>query len=240
MIPQHAGVVWQDSTDGKKTLDSATRHTEYLTMNVVQQMLIRHARQHPNATLDGYLRTLVQGVRGHVLEVGCSSGNLFRYYPKSVTRLLGVEPSAEARAAAAREASKLPFPASVTGLTPSAGIPVDSRSIDYVVCNEVLCSVTDPGQVLKDIRRILRTDGELRLFEHIASENGRGRLIQRMVDGLGWPKLLGGCHTSRRTPEAVRDAGFEWITLEHVWYARLLILRPAGPHILGRASLRQD
>ena len=208
-------------------------------MNVLQRILVRHARRHPDPVLEVFLRELFNGVQGRVVEIGCGCGSLLNCYPLAVTQLVGIELDTEARALAAVEASKLPFPAVITGLEPSGLIPAGNESVDYVVCNEVLCSVADVARVLRDVRRILRPSGELRLFEHVASTSRQGRLVQECLDKLGWPKLLGGCHTSRQIRQSVYDGGFDWLAIEQVWYARFFALYPAGPHIWARASPRQ-
>jgi SAM-dependent methyltransferase len=204
-------------------------------LSPVQRWLVRSAQRHPRAVLPQHFTDLLLGTHGRVVEVGCGTGALFPHYPGTVDELLAVEPNAWSRRAAASTVSHLPFPARVLDSDAAGNLPVSTSSVDVVVCCETLCSVAEPDRVLADIRRILRPGGELRIYEHVLAASGMGRMIQRMVDLLGWPRLLGGCHTSRDTTRTISEAGFEWVSLRHVWSARMLILWPAGPHVIGRA-----
>jgi ubiquinone/menaquinone biosynthesis C-methylase UbiE len=201
----------------------------------VQRWLVRSARRRPSAVLPVHFANLLQGIQGRVVEVGCGEGALFPHYPGTVDELLAVEPNAWARRAAASVASHLGFSAQVLDSDVAGGLPASISSVDVVVCCEALCSVAEPDRMLAEIRRILRPGGELRIYEHVLATSRIGRIIQRMVDRLGWPKLLGGCHASRDTTRMISEAGFEWVSLRRVWYARKLILWLVGPHIIGRA-----
>jgi len=82
-----------------------------------------------------------------------------------------------------------------------------AEPFDAVVCSLVLCSVDDPGGVLRHLNSILKPGGELRYFEHIASPGWRGRL-QQVVDATVWPRMAGNCHTHRDTERSIVEAGF--------------------------------
>jgi SAM-dependent methyltransferase len=204
-------------------------------VNQVQRWLLRSSQRRASPVLDGYLAVLLDGVRGRVVEVGCGIGQLFARYPRAVDTLLAVEPDAEMRAAARSRTHDLRFPATVVDATPGGGIPAARHSADVVVCCEVLCSVADPRHLLAEIRRVLRPGGELRVFEHVAAGVAVGRAAQTLLDALGWPRLLGGCHCGRATGDAVRRAGFDTSGIRRVWYARTPMLVPLGPHLLGTA-----
>lgn len=196
---------------------------------------MRHAERHQSPVLIAHFAELVQGARGRVVEIGCGVGSLFPHYPTTVDELVAVEPNAESRAAAATIASRLPFSARVVDNDLTGCIPVATNSVDVVVCCEVLCSVADPVRVLEEIRRILKPGGELRVYEHVLAAGWVGRMVQRVVDRAGWTWLLAGCHTARDTTRTISEAGFEWVAHRPVWYARLLITWPAGPHVIGVA-----
>jgi hypothetical protein len=89
--------------------------------------------------------------------------------------------------------------------------------------------------MLREIRRVLRPDGELRVYEHVVARNRLGRLAQRVLDRLLWPRMLDGCHLSRDISRLVGSAGFEWVQQRRVWFARLPFMIPSGPHIIGAA-----
>jgi SAM-dependent methyltransferase len=208
-------------------------------MTVVLRYLLRRAERRPDPALTRLHEELLDGVRGVVVEVGCGRGRLFPRYPSAVDRLVAVEPDPASREAARAAAAEVGFDVQVVDGDAEA-LPLDDASADVVVFSEVLCSVARPDRVLAEARRVLRPSGELRAFEHVAAQGVPGRLAQRLVDVAGWPRLLGGCHTSRDTTAAVERAGFTWSALRRPWQTSMLLTSPSGPHILGTARPSAD
>ncbi|GAA1162195.1 class I SAM-dependent methyltransferase [Kribbella jejuensis] len=171
-----------------------------------------------------------------MIEVGAGDGGNFAHYPPSVTHVLAVEPEPFLRAYAHREASAAPVPVEVVEGT-ADHLPAASGSADVVVVSLVLCSVPDQTAALAEARRVLRPDGELRFYEHVAAQPGRLATVQKIADATLWPLLVGGCHTHRDTASAITSAGF---TIEDLHHFNFPPNRqtPASPHILGRARLR--
>jgi SAM-dependent methyltransferase len=203
-------------------------------MSVVLRWMLRQAEVRPDPQEVEFHTELLRDVRGVVVELGCGRGRLFARYPETVERLVAVEPDPQMRAVAAEVAAGLPFPVEV--VDGDAGrLPMADGEADVVVFSEVLCSVPDQDAALAEARRVLRPGGELRLYEHVVAEAAAGRLGQRVADATVWPRLLGGCHTTRDTAAAVRRAGFATGGLRRVWSASRWLGAPAGPHILGPA-----
>jgi len=149
---------------------------------------------------------LLAGLRGHVLEVGVGRGQNFPYYPASVTRLIAVEPSRRRRTrAAARQAST---PIQIVPGT-AGDLPGQDGDYDAVVAYLVLCSVPDQQAALSEIRRVLRPGGHLRYFEHVVSGQPALTRLERLLDTTLYPPLARGCHCSRDTSAAIRQAGFQ-------------------------------
>ena len=103
-----------------------------------------------------------------------------------------------------------------------------------MVCSLVLCSVSDPASVLRQLHSLLRPGGQLRFLEHVASAGFRGR-IQRFADATLWPRLLGNCHTHRDTERAINEAGFEVETARREWTLPAWAPLPVSELLLGRA-----
>lgn len=177
-------------------------------------------------------RENLAGVSGRVLEVGAGIGTNFPHYPASVDEVIAVEPEPRLAARARAAADAAPARVIVSGETAeslSAGEPFDA-----VVCSLVLCSVRDPGAVLRRLYSLLRPGGELRYLEHIASAGARGR-FQRFVDATLWPRLFGNCHTHRDTERSILDAGFEVDTSRREWTLPVWAPMPVSELLLGRA-----
>ena len=204
-------------------------------LTVVQRWLLRHASRHSRPDLEDRYRRLLRGASGAAVEMGCGPGQVFAHYPPTVTSVLALERNSDLRARAAEAAERAPVPVEVSAGGPGGSVPLADASVDVVVCCEVLCSVDAPERLLADVRRLLRPGGELRVYEHDLAARRSGQTAQRLVDQLGWPRMMGGCHASRDVSGVIRRAGFDWVDHERVWSARLPLTWPIGPHVLGVA-----
>ena len=151
-------------------------------------------------------RENLEGLSGRVLEVGAGTGTNFGFYPETVTEVVAAEPESRLRDAAREAAASAPVPVTVVASTVEA--LQDGEPFDAVVCSLVLCSVEQPTAVLRQLLGLLKPGGELRYFEHVASEGPRG-LLQRFADATIWPRLFGNCHTHRHTEQLITTAGFQ-------------------------------
>lgn len=177
-------------------------------------------------------RENLAGLSGRVLEVGAGIGTNFPHYPDSVDEVVAVEPEPRLAAQARAAAEAVPTCVVVTGETAEAfsgGEPFDA-----VVCSLVLCSVRDPGGVLRRLYSLLRPGGQLRYLEHIASAGARGH-FQRFADATLWPRLFGNCHTHRDTERSIVEAGFEIDTSRREFTLPAWAPTPVSELLLGRA-----
>jgi SAM-dependent methyltransferase len=55
---------------------------------------------------------------------------------------------------------RIPLPVSRTGL------PIPEASIDTIVMTWTLCSIPDPDKALRQMRRVLKPDGQFLFIEH--------------------------------------------------------------------------
>jgi SAM-dependent methyltransferase len=110
----------------------------------------------------------VKGQDGKViLDYGCGPGHDlvgFAEYSKP-SRLIGMDVSAASlREAAERLALHGARPEMVRISESVARLPLPDASVDYVHCSGVLHHVPDPVAVLKELRRVLRPDGQGRIM----------------------------------------------------------------------------
>ena len=152
-------------------------------------------------------RRLLAGLHGRVIEVGAGDGANFPHYPATVDHVLAVEPESYLRARALEAAPHAPVPVEVVDGVADR-LPAEDASLDAGVASLVLCSVPDQARGLAELRRVIRPGGELRFYEHVVSRRPRIARLQRLVDALFWPRISGGCHTSRDTARAIEAAGF--------------------------------
>jgi ubiquinone/menaquinone biosynthesis C-methylase UbiE len=155
---------------------------------------------------------MIPAARGVVLEVGIGSGLNLPFYTSAVTKLYGLEPSAELLAKARTRSSGLPFP--IEWLNTGADlIHLPDSSVDTVVVTWSLCSMKDPAAALGEMSRVLRPDGRLIFIEHGLSPDARVQSWQNRLTPV-WRRLAGGCHLNRKMDDLIRSAGFSIATLE--------------------------
>jgi SAM-dependent methyltransferase len=190
--------------------------------------------RHPDPVALELRRRLLAGLRGRVLEVGCGDGRNFQHYPPGVTQVLAVEPDPNARAVAAERAAEARVPIEVVEGVASP-LPGEGESFDAAVLVWVLCSVSDPGAALQELRRVLVPGGELRFYEHVRSEKAAFRAVQRAGDALFWTRTLGGCETTRDSVQAIQEAGFEIASLDRGFHSSTVLTITSAPYVLGVA-----
>ena len=165
-------------------------------------------------------------LHGAVLDVGAGEGAGLGHLPHaSSTWLLEPHPGAVRRlervAAHRPEVHVLPAVAE--------RIPLPDEVVDAALCSAVLCSVSDPDQVLAEICRVLRPGGRLVLLEHVAADRGTLlRLGQRLLSPAS-RRLDRGCDLGRDTEAALTRSALQIEELH-----RIVAVGPFGiplPHL---------
>jgi ubiquinone/menaquinone biosynthesis C-methylase UbiE len=182
---------------------------------------------------DDYRRELLAGLRGRVLEIGPGEGATFALFPPEATEVVALEPEPYLRELARRAATPAPVPIEVVAGR-AEELPFQEADFDACVVASVLCTVRDPARVLSEIHRVLRPEGELRFWEHVAAPGGFLRLHQKAID-LVWPLFTGGCHTARDTKAAIERAGFELVRYREFKFQPSPLVHVISPQILGVA-----
>lgn len=164
---------------------------------------------------------------GTVLDLGAGSAARLDRLPPGTT-WLGMEPSARRRRALAASAggrSRV-----IAGV--AERIPLADDSVDGVLSNIALCSVSDQRATLAEVIRVLRPGGVLVFHEHVAAPDGGWRYRgQRLAAPLS-RRFDAGCDPSRRTWLAIQDAGFRRVDLR--WSRRATF--PLGTDFVSGAA----
>lgn len=109
------------------------------------------------------LQGFIQGLSGTVIEIGCNVGYLTGKVAsvRNVTQTIGIDTNnsmAVTVLAKIRNLGKgVKFLYGVSGTM----IPADNKSVDGIVLSHVLEHFKDPAEILIDIRRVLKRDGQL-------------------------------------------------------------------------------
>jgi SAM-dependent methyltransferase len=189
--------------------------------------------------LDGYInwltrdhkRAVFSGLPAELVEVGPGVGANFSYLPPGC-RLTAIEPNPHMHDALQRRAARRGIGVQIRSVTGDA-IDLDDQSTDAVISSLVLCTVADPGQVLSEIRRILRPGGRYVFLEHTAAPDGTFlRAIQRAVR-RPWGWVFEGCSCERDLAAVIRAAGFRSVQLSQYRLRSPFI--PVNTQIAGTA-----
>lgn len=155
---------------------------------------------------------LLARLRGRSLMVAVGTGQDIQHLPAGL-RLVGVDISggmlARARGPARAYAGALALTQADVGLLPFA-----DASFDTVATSCTFCSVPDPIRGLRELRRVLRPDGRLLLFEHVRSRIPPIALMQDLMTPL--TRRLGP-DMNRDTLGNVQRAGFRIVREDNVY-----------------------
>jgi ubiquinone/menaquinone biosynthesis C-methylase UbiE len=178
----------------------------------------------------GKKQALFAGINGDVLEIGPGTGVNLVYLPVGI-RWVGIEPNKYMHSYLRELGLKLGLSIDIRVGT-AEHLPVPDNSMDAVISTQVLCSVTDPPTVLREIQRVLKPGGRFLFVEHVAAASGTGlRRLQRLARPIS--ALIGdGCHPDRETWSDIEQAGFALIRLEHFEIKAAILSKP---HIAGVA-----
>ena len=179
--------------------------------------------------------SLVNTLSGRVIEIGCGNGLAFPHYRATADVVVAVEPEryllARASEAAAACGARIALVAGV-----AEALPVRDHAFDNAVLSLVLCSVTDPHFVLREVFRVLRPGGELHFYEHVVSQRPTIAGLQKVADRAGWPVMSGGCHSARDTTAMIAAAGFQIERCDRFTFRPFTRSIVTAPHVLGRAQ----
>ena len=166
-------------------------------------------------------RQLVKGAGGRILDIGCGTGRNLPLYAKD-TDVVGLDIRVELLLAARKRAPDRPLL-----LASAEALPFRDHVFDTVVSGLVFCSVPDALTGLREVHRVLRPDGRLRMLEHVRSTHATMAGWQDAIQPA-WTWISGGCHPNRDTEANVAAAGFE-IEVESLRSRRNVRLFAARP-----------
>jgi ubiquinone/menaquinone biosynthesis C-methylase UbiE len=172
---------------------------------------------------------LLVGASGAMLEIGGGTGANLPHY-RDAGRVVVAEPDPFMCGRLRRKLGRARVPVEVSE-SGAESLPFADGSFDAVVSTLVLCSVSDQGEALAEVRRVLRPGGRLLFIEHVRGEGSVAQMQDRVLPL--WSRLFAGCHPNRDTLGSIRAAGFAVGTLDR--------FVPPGPftglvpHVQGEA-----
>lgn len=184
-----------------------------------------------NRDLLPYRQRALSSATGRVLEIGVGSGLNLHLYPTQVHEIVGLEPAPRLAAMARSAAEGLPIETTFIE-TSAESIPLEDESIDTVVTTWTLCSIPDVATALREMRRVLKSNGQLLFVEHGQAPD---QAVRRWQDRLTpiWKCIGGGCHLNRPIRALIEGGGF---AITHVDTAYMRGPKPMTFMYEGRAK----
>lgn len=176
--------------------------------------------------VDDLRAQVCRGLHGVVLEVGFGSGRNIPHYPRTVSRVLAVEPSLRARQLAADRIASSPTPVEFIGLE-GARIDLPDASTDCVLTTWTLCTIPDVDAAVDEMHRLLRPGGQVHFVEHGVAPSPSTARWQKRIEPA-WGVVAGGCRLTRNAPDLLQAHGFEPHDVDVV---------RKGPELVARMSI---
>ena len=104
-------------------------------------------------------------------------------------------------------------------------INLPSNSIDTVLLTYTLCTIPEPLDALDEIKRVLKSDGNILFCEHGTAPDLNVQKWQNRINPL-WGKLFGGCNINRDIPNLILESGLKINKLDQMYL-------PSTPKIVG-------
>ena len=180
---------------------------------------------------DEHRRRLVEVAEGEVLEIGAGTGMNFKHYRKA-SRVVALEPDPGMRQRAEQRAGRAAVVIEVVD-GDGMNLPFPDGSFDTVVFGLVLCTIPDSERALSEARRVIRSGGELRFYEHVRATDPKVARAQDRYE-RPWRWFGRGCHPNRDTPSTIERAGFVVSTLDR--FDMPGVPRIVQPHVEGTAK----
>ena len=170
--------------------------------------------------------TMFAGAGGELLDAGVGTGRNMAYYPAAAT-VTGIDLSPTMLARAQDRKARLDAAVDLQ-LMDVLHTGFADGSFDFVVATFIFCVLGPEDQLpaLKELQRICKPGGEIRVLEYCYSQNPLRRLIMRAW--APWVKLLYGAAFDRETEQYVEAAGLELVEQRflHRDIIKLLVLKP--------------
>lgn len=174
-------------------------------------------------------RQLFEGVSGIVLDAGVGTGRNMPYYPADA-RVVGIDLSPAMLARAARRRARLGVAVELLEMDVLQTAFPD-RHFDAIVATFLFCVLDEAQQLpaLKELARICKPAGSIRILDYAFSQNPRKRAIMRLW--APWVRWAYGAAFDRNVERYAPAAGLEIVERRFLFQdiIELIVARPSSP-----------
>ncbi len=169
-------------------------------------------------------RTLFKNLKGKVLYIGIGTGQEIVNFPVGLN-ITAADLSFEMLKRSNQRVenysgniNRCQMDAEVTGFA--------DNTFDTIVTVCVLCTVKQPMNCLQELKRVLKPDGQLVMFEHVLSKNPVYAVILKMMSLI--TEYLQGTYLDRNTVANVERAGFKIHSHKNIYLdiVKALVAKP--------------
>jgi len=166
-------------------------------------------------TMSKWREKLIENIEGpKILEVGVGTGKNLLIYPNKL-EITGIDFSENMLEKANQ---KIKGKENITLIEMDAQkMSFADNTFDTIVTSCVFCSVPDPVEGLKEMRRVCRPDGKIIMLEHMRSHHN---IVGKFMDVVNFiPLHTWGANINRETIANILKAGFkeEEIETQDLW-----------------------
>jgi ubiquinone/menaquinone biosynthesis C-methylase UbiE len=162
--------------------------------------------------LGPHKRRLLAKARGETLLVAAGTGNDFKFFPPGLN-LVAIDISPKMLERAARKISAYRGAIELRQMD-VCDLQFSDATFDTIATVCTFCSVPRPVAGLRELRRVLKPDGQLLMFEHVRSGIGPLAILMDLMTPL---TARFGPEINRDTVGNVQKAGFRLCRVENVY-----------------------
>ena len=142
---------------------------------------------------------------GKLLEAGIGTGKNIKYYPDDI-ELFAIDFSEKMLAEARKKAEKYQKDVHLINMD-IENLDFPDNHFDIIVTSCVFCSVPNPVQGLKELKRVSKPEGKIIMLEHMRTHK---EPLGTLMDAFNWVSLYTwGANINRETMKNINKAGLE-------------------------------
>ena len=150
-----------------------------------------------------FRRGMLGSLSGKILEIGVGTGKNFPYYNKKA-KVTAIDISPNMLEKAKIRAKDLGLEVRFY-LMDAQNLDFPDNQFDHIVATFLLCSVPDPVETVKEMKRVLKYDGRILLIEHVLSKNKLIALLEHIHNPF--TRAFFGFNINRDTKSNITKAG---------------------------------